>query len=71
MRCGHTWALDGVISAIRARYGEELEDALGNRWNDFDMVGDRSEATFLRLLERLPDTACYRSDAHGYMVACL
>ena len=40
------------------------EDALGNRRKDFE-VGDRSESTFLRLLERLPDTARYRIDAYG------
>ena len=40
------------------------EDALGNRWNDFE-VGDRSESTLLRLLERLPDAASYSSDAYG------
>lgn len=37
---------------------------LGNWWNDFE-VRDRSEATFLRLLEPLPDTARYSSDAYG------
>ena len=41
-----------------------MEDASGNRWKDFE-VGDRSESTLLRLLERLPDAACYSSDAYG------
>ena len=41
-----------------------VEDALGNRWKDFE-VGDRSESTLLRLLERLPDAVSYRSDAYG------
>ena len=31
---------------------------------DFE-VGDRSEATFLRLLKRLSDTERYRLDAYG------
>ena len=46
------------------------EDALGNRWKDFE-VGDKRESTFMRLLERLPDTARYRIDAYGCMAACL
>ena len=45
------------------------EDALGNRWKRFE-VGDRSESTLLRLLERLLDAACYSSD--GYVAyGCL
>ena len=40
------------------------EDASGNRWKDFE-VGDRSESTFMLLLERLPDAARYSSDAYG------
>ena len=46
-----------------------LEDAMGNRWKGFEIV-DRREVTFLRLLERLPDTVCYRSDAYG-VYGCL
>ena len=37
---------------------------MGNRWKSFEAI-DMSEATFLRLLERLPDTERYRSDAYG------
>ena len=35
----------------------------GERWVDFE-VGGRDEGTFLRLYERLPDAALYRSDAY-------
>ena len=40
------------------------EDALGNRWKDFE-VGGRSESTFLRLLERLAEMERYSSGAYG------
>ena len=42
-----------------------VEEGDGSRWADFE-VGDRSEATFLRLYERLPEAALYRTD--GYRV---
>ena len=35
----------------------------GSRWVDFE-AGDRSEAPFLRLYERLPAAGLYRSDAY-------
>ena len=35
----------------------------GRRWVDFK-VGDRSEATFFRLYERLPEAERYRTDAY-------
>ena len=35
----------------------------GTRWVDLE-VGDRSEETFTRLLERLPEAECYRSDRY-------
>jgi len=41
-----------------------VEEADGSRWVDFE-VGDRSEATFLRLYERLPEAERYYSDAYG------
>ena len=41
-----------------------IGDALGNWWKDLE-VGDRSEVTFLRLLERLPNTLRYSIDAYG------
>ena len=40
----------------------------GSRWVDFE-VGDRSEAPFLRLYERLPEAGLYRSDAYAAYVA--
>ena len=42
-----------------------VEEADGSRWVDFE-VGDRSEAAFLRLNERLPEAKQYRTD--GYAV---
>ena len=39
----------------------------GRRWVDFE-VGDRSEAPFLRLYERLPEAGLYRSDAYAVYV---
>ena len=38
-----------------------IEEADGRRWVDFE-VGNRSEATLLRLYERLQEAAQYRSD---------
>ena len=35
-----------------------VEERDGSRWMDFE-VGGRDEATFLRLLERLPDAERY------------
>ena len=40
-----------------------VEEAGGRRWVDFQ-VGDRSEATFFRLYERLPESERYRTDAY-------
>ena len=40
-----------------------VEEADGRRWVDF-VVGDRSESTFLRLYERLPEAEKYRTDAY-------
>lgn len=41
-----------------------VEEADGQRWGCF-AVGDRSEATFLRLLEQLPEAERYRSDDYS------
>ena len=41
-----------------------VEEVDGSRWVDFE-VGDRSEKTFLRLYERLPDAKRYRSDEYN------
>ena len=40
-----------------------VEEPDGRRWVDFE-VGDRSEATFFRLYERLPEAERYRTDAY-------
>ncbi len=40
-----------------------IEEEDGSRWVDFQ-VGDRSEVTFLRLYDRLPEAKLYRSDAY-------
>ena len=48
-----------------------VEEGDGSRWADFE-VGDRSEATFLRLYERLPKARLYRTDAYrvyGWLLA--
>ena len=64
-----TIALDEMWTYVGARVGEKrndlwiwtavAEDALGNRWKRFE-VGDRSESTLLRLLDRLPDARATR-----------
>ena len=41
-----------------------IEELDGRRWVAF-AVGDRSEATFLRLYEKLPEAERYRSDAYA------
>ena len=46
-----------------------IEECDGSRWIDFE-VGDRIEATFLRLLDRLLDSECYEPDAYG-VYGCL
>ena len=40
-----------------------VEEEDGRRWVDFE-VGDRSEATFLKLYDRLPEAQQYVSDAY-------
>ena len=42
-----------------------VEEGVGSRWADSE-VGDRSEAIFLRLYERLPEAGLYCTD--GYRV---
>ncbi len=61
-----TIALDEMWTCLGARREEKrndlwvwtavVEERDGSRWIDFE-VGGRDEATFLRLLERLPDAA--------------
>ena len=60
----------GAARNSRRIWTAAMEDALGNRWKDFDVVGGRDEATFLRLLERLPGTERYEPDAYG-VYGCL
>ena len=45
-----------------------VEERDCSSWMDFE-VGGRDEATFLRLLERLPDAERYETDAYGVYVA--
>ena len=52
----------GRIYGFGRRWYEESD---GNRRADFE-IGDRSEKTFLRLCERLPEAELYRTD--GYQV---
>ena len=72
--CDEMWTYRG------ARHGEKREErwiwtavvaeADGSRWVDFE-VGDRSEASFLRLYARLPEAELYRSDAYRVYVGWL
>ena len=41
----------------------------GSRWADFEL-GDRSEQTFLRLYERLPEADLYRTDGYRPYGCC-
>ena len=69
-----TIALDEMWTYVGARVGEKrndlwvwtavVEERDGGRWMDFE-VGDRDEATFTRLLDRLPDAERYETDAYG------
>ena len=74
-----TVALDEMWTYVGARVGEKrndvwvwtavVEERDGSGWMDFE-VGCRDEATFMRLLGRLPDAASYSSDAYG-VYGCL
>ena len=69
-----TIAFEEIWTYWGARKGEKrndlwvwtavVEERDGSRWMDFK-VGDRDEATFLRLLDRLPDAERYETDAYG------
>ncbi len=69
-----TIALDEMWTYLGARKEEKrndlwvwtamVEERGGSGWIDFE-VGGRDEATFLRLLERLPDAERYETDAYG------
>ena len=41
-----------------------MEERDRSRWIDFE-VGSRDDATFMRLLERLPDAERYETDSYG------
>ena len=66
-------SFDEMWTYVGARHGEKrqecwvwtavVEEADGSKWVDFQ-VGDRSEATFFRLYERLPEAEKYRTDAY-------
>ena len=47
-----------------------VEERDGSRWMDFE-VGGCDEAALLRLLERLPNTERYETDAYGVYWRCL
>ena len=57
------WTYVGVRRGEERReawiWTAEVEEADGRRWGCFE-VGDRSEETFSRLLERLPEALRYR-----------
>ena len=63
------WTYVGVRRGKRRRevwvWTAVVEEGDGRRWVDFE-VGDRSEATFLKLYDRLPEAQRYVSD--GYRV---
>ena len=66
-------SFDEMWTYAGARHGERrreywvwtavVEEPDGWKWVDFE-VGDRSETTFLRLYERLPEAEKYRTDAY-------
>ena len=66
-------SLDELWSYVGVRRGKKrrevwvwtavVEEGDGRRWVDFE-VGDRSEATFLKLYERLPEAQRYVSNAY-------
>ena len=64
MRCGAAWGARRKGKRREAWvWTAVIEEEDGSRWVDFQ-VGDRDEATFLRLYERLPEAKVYRSDAY-------
>ena len=65
--CDEMWTYRGVRRRDKREdcwvWTAVVREADGRRWMDFE-VGDRSEAPFLRLYERLPEAGLYRSDAY-------
>lgn len=51
------------IEGPTGRQPAEVREADGSRWVDFK-AGDRSEGSFLRLEDRLPEAGLYRSDVY-------
>ena len=71
MSCDEMWTYVGARRQGKRReawiWTAVVRELDGRRWVDFE-VGDRSEAPFLRLYERLPEAGLYRSDAYAVYV---
>ena len=69
--CDEMWTYVGACRKGKRReawiWTAVVGELDGRRWVDFE-VGDRSEAPFLRLYERLPEAGLYRSDAYAAYV---
>ena len=69
--CDEMWTYAGARKQPKRRevwiWTAVVREFDGRRWVDFE-VGDRSEAPFLRLYERLPEAGLYRSDAYAVYV---
>ena len=69
--CDEMWTYVGARRKGKRReawiWTAVVREIDGRRWVDFE-VGDRSEAPFLRLYERLPEAGLYRSDAYAVYV---
>ena len=69
--CDEMWTYVGARRQGKRReawiWTAVVRELDGRRWVDFE-VGDRSEAPFLRLYERLPEAGLYRSDAYAVYV---
>ena len=66
--CDELWTYRGVRRGERREswwiWTAVVAEKDGRRWVDFE-VGDRSESTFLRLYDRLPEAAVYCSDRYA------
>ena len=66
--CDEMWTYRGVRRGERREswwiWTAVVAEKDGRRWVDFE-VGDRSESTFLRLYDRLPEAAVYCSDRYA------
>ena len=65
--CDEMWSYTGARRGKKRKdcwiWTAVISEADGSRWVDFE-VGNRSEAPFLRLYQRLPEAKLYRSDAY-------